>query len=69
MFLISQSVCAWQAFPTYSGISLWVKPGTYPRVEHLKGGSLVYAANLLTNNRLGWKDLPRTNTLAYYENS
>jgi hypothetical protein len=24
---------------------------------------------LLTNNRLGWKDLPRTNPLAYYVNS
>ncbi len=23
---------------------------------------------LPTNMRLGWKDLPRTNTLAYYEN-
>jgi hypothetical protein len=25
--------------------------------------------NLLTNIRLGWKILPETNTLAYYENS
>jgi len=46
---------------------LWARSGPYPRVEHLKGVSLVYAAVLLTNNRLGWKSLPSTNTLAYYE--
>jgi hypothetical protein len=36
----------------------------YPRVEQLK----VPAPALLTNIRLGWKDLPGTNTPAYYEN-
>ncbi len=39
-----------------------------PRVEHLKVASLEEAPTLLGNIRLGWKDLPRTNTLAYYEN-
>jgi len=38
-------------------------PGTYPRVEHMKGASL----DLPTYIRLGWKGLPGANTLAYYE--
>ncbi len=38
-------------------LCLWVMPGAYPRVEHLK----------VANSRLGWKGLPGTNTLAYYE--
>ncbi len=42
--------------------SLWARPGTYPRVEHLKGDSLWSAQALPTNIRLGWKCLPRTNT-------
>ncbi len=32
----------------------------------LKGASLGYAPALLANIRLGWKDLPGTNTQAYY---
>jgi hypothetical protein len=43
-------------------------------VEHLKGSSIgnkdrdkVLLA-LSTNIRLGWKGVPGTNTLAYYEN-
>jgi len=36
-------------------------------VEDLKGVSLSRSA-LPTNIVLGWKDLPRTNGLAYYEN-
>jgi len=48
---------------------LWVRPGAYPRVEHLKGSSIGLAPALPTNLRLGWKFLPGTNTLAYYENS
>jgi hypothetical protein len=43
-------------------------PGAYPRVEHLKGASLVWAPALPANIGLGWKDFPGTNTLAYYEN-
>ncbi len=39
-----------------------VRSGAYPRVEHLK------ACSLPANIRLGWKGLPGTNTLAYYEN-
>jgi hypothetical protein len=32
---------------------LWVRPGAYPRVKHLKGTSLGYALSLLANIRLG----------------
>ncbi len=38
-------------------------------MEHLKGVSLGIAAALLTNYRLGWKGLPRTNAVVYYKNS
>jgi hypothetical protein len=34
-------------------------------VKHLPGKFLA----LLTNIRLGWKDLPGTNTLAYHDHS
>jgi hypothetical protein len=44
------------------------KAGAYPRVENLKGSSLGQAPTLPANIRLGWKGLPGTNTLAYYEN-
>jgi hypothetical protein len=55
---------------TASGLSsLWVEPGAYPRVKHLKDAALRYAPALPANKRLGWKGLPRTNTLAYYEHS
>jgi hypothetical protein len=37
-------------------------------VEHLIGASLGKAPALPANIRLGWKGLPGTNTLAYYEN-
>jgi len=46
---------------------LWVSPGAYPRVEHLKGVKHKYALALPTNIRLGWKGLPGTNALAYFE--
>ncbi len=36
------------------------KVRVYPTVEHLNGDSL---ANIMS----GWKGLPETNTLAYYE--
>jgi hypothetical protein len=35
MFIISLSVCSWQAFPALLGM-----PGSYPRVDHLKGDTL-----------------------------
>jgi hypothetical protein len=38
-------------------------------LEHLKGASLRKAMGLLENIRLGWKLLPRTNTIAYYKHS
>ncbi len=43
---------------------LWVRPGTYRRVEHRKGASFGKAPTLLANIRLSWKDLPGANTLA-----
>jgi hypothetical protein len=36
-------------------------------VEHLKGFSIRLALALHANNIVGWKGLPGTNTLAYYE--
>jgi hypothetical protein len=47
---------------------MWVRPGAYPRVEHLKGASFGYAPALSANIRLSWEGLPETNNLAYYEN-
>ncbi len=47
---------------------LRARPGAYPRVEHLKGASIGQVLALPTNIRLGYKGLPGTNTLAYYEN-
>jgi hypothetical protein len=46
---------------------LWARPGAYPIVEHLKGSSIGYFSDLQTDIRLGWKGLPWTNTIAYYE--
>jgi hypothetical protein len=37
-------------------------------VEHLKGVLLEKSLALPANIRLGWRGLPGTNTLAYYEN-
>jgi hypothetical protein len=37
-------------------------------VEQLKGASLGYALALPAHIGLGWKGLPETNTLAYYDN-
>jgi hypothetical protein len=45
-----------------------MRPGTYPRVELLKNASLRQAPALPVNIRLGWKGLPETTTLPYYEN-
>ncbi len=45
------------------------KAGAYPRVEHLEDASLGWAPALPAIIRLGWKGLPETNTLAYYESS
>ena len=38
-------------------------------MEHLKDASLVYAQALPANIRQGWKGLPGTNVLAYFEKS
>jgi hypothetical protein len=45
-----------------------VKPGAYPRVEHLKGAFFCEALALPSNIRLGWKGLLGANTLTYYNN-
>jgi hypothetical protein len=47
----------------------WVRTLAYTRVEHLKGASFRLALALLGNIRQGWKGLPGTDTVAYYENS
>jgi hypothetical protein len=36
-------------------------------MEYLKGASIRYTLALLKNNRLGWKGLPRKNSVTYYE--
>jgi hypothetical protein len=46
---------------------LRVRPGAYPRVEQLKGASVGYDPALPANFRPGWKGLPGTNALDYYE--
>jgi hypothetical protein len=47
---------------------LWLMPGAYPGVEHLKDASIRQLLFLPANIRLGRKALARTNTLAYYKN-
>jgi hypothetical protein len=57
MFLISY--CVFVPGRTFQPSLMAVrKTGAYLSVKHL---------DLITNIRLGWKGLPRTNTLAYYE--
>jgi hypothetical protein len=41
---------------------LWVRQGSYFKVEHLKGASLGKATALPINIRHSWKGLPGTNT-------
>jgi hypothetical protein len=48
---------------------LWVRPGAYPRAEHLNVGSMGLAQALLKKIRLGWKGLQWINTIAYHEHS
>jgi hypothetical protein len=60
MFLISYSVCHWQASPAWSNVCGQGQ-------EWSTGlGSLLA---LPTNNRLGWNGLSGKNALAYYEHS
>ncbi len=47
---------------------MFVRPGSYPRVEHLQVGPLRYAMTLLTNIFV-WKGQPGTHTLAYHKHS
>ncbi len=47
-------------------LSLSVRPGAYPQVEHLQGPSLGQATALLANIRQHWKGLLGTNTLSHY---
>ncbi len=45
------------------------KPRAYPSEAPFGCFTLGQAPGLPANNRLGWKGLPGTNALAYYENS
>ncbi len=47
-------------------VCLWVRPGAYLRMEHLKGTVLGLVPALLSNIRLGWKRFPGTNNPAYF---
>jgi hypothetical protein len=51
--------------PFQPGVMFAVKTEAYLIVEHLKGSSLGKVPALLITIRLGWKCLPRTNTIAY----
>ncbi len=64
IFVISQSICPWQAFLAQSNAT----PRANPTTEHMKCASLGQAPALPANIRLGLKGLPCTNTLAYYKN-
>jgi hypothetical protein len=48
-------------------LCLWMRSGTYPRVDHPKGASLGWTLALPANIRLGWKVLPGINALDQYE--
>ncbi len=65
LFVISQSVCPWQAFPAWSKICGQGQEPT--RVEKLKGASLRYTSALRANVILDWKGWLGTNALTYYE--
>jgi hypothetical protein len=45
------------------------RSGSYPRVEHPKSVHSVRPLALPTKIRLGWKGMPGTNALVYYEHS
>ncbi len=44
-----------------------VKPGAYPRVEHLRGGSLGWTLAFHKKRQIKLEWLAMENTLAYYE--
>jgi hypothetical protein len=67
LFVISFRVCPWQAFTV--NLMFVVRKGACPKVEHLKSASLGLAPALPANIRPGFKGLPGTNALAYYEKS
>jgi hypothetical protein len=46
---------------------MWASPGGYPLVEHMKGSSKCQVPAFQTKIILGWKGLPWTNALAYYD--
>ncbi len=66
IFVVSQSVCPWQAFPAKSNV-FEVRPRAYPKGELLLRVPLGQAPAFLTNISLGQKSLQVTNTPAYYE--
>ncbi len=68
MVLGHHCICVKTEFTKVLALCLCMRPGAYPRAEPLQGASLEQAPALLVNIRLGWKDLPETNTRAYNKN-
>ncbi len=68
IFVIDWRVCPLQAFPAYSNVC---GLGQEPKQEKgtLKVLHIRWLCPLTVSIRLGWKGLPRKNTLAYYKNS
>ncbi len=67
IFVISQSVCPWQAFQAY--LMFMGKERSLPQSRAPKMCFTHVGCGLTSNISLGWKGLPRTNTLAYCENT
>ncbi len=55
--------------PFQSSLIFTSKARDYPSETPFRCSTLWYALASHTNIILDWKDLPKTNTLAYYENS
>jgi hypothetical protein len=62
---LCDSLASWEDTGLCS--DLWVRPGAFPRVDHMKCASFWQHLAILANIRPGWKGLSGTNTLAYCE--
>jgi hypothetical protein len=62
MFVISCSVCSWQAFPALFNV---FRKGQEPTLEVFSVAPLEQATAFLEKITTGWIGLPVTNTLAY----
>jgi hypothetical protein len=66
MLAINKIVSPRQAFQS----EIWVQGWSLTQVKHLSSAAVYYRLLVLqTDIRIGWKGLPRTNTIAYYEYS